>query len=275
MAVDIINPYQYMNNHDGFHRVSVKLTTKVMESFYDIEYRNLDRLEAMGDQAFFLLPKHQEYQDLLLEGAILQNVLGRLGNYLMKGELPRILSLYRGIFIDRPKDTKKVKVSTIARIPKVYLDGMMWFAFGPTYLSRPHLAKQTLKDGTIRGMQLVQTQEGKVRRNLVYKIQLGLLQHDELLVVHPETTRKPGEKFQPVKTVLRGILDLQTQIEKSVPYLPLRIFYENPRQRKSKIIVDVGNPIIIPPDIPLNGEGGSLEQLTNHLMQEMDWVPMQ
>jgi len=76
-----------------------------------VEHRGIENIPEKGPA--LLLPKHQSYWDILLEGDLLRK-RGRFANLVMKGSLPSLFKYGGGIPIIRPKDVSKQKT----HIPK-------------------------------------------------------------------------------------------------------------------------------------------------------------
>src|SRR3989344_5998683 len=68
----------------------------------NIKYRGYECIPKRGPA--LLLAKHQSGLDIILEGMMLYRYAGRKGNWIMKDPLPKILELYGGVGIRRPRD---------------------------------------------------------------------------------------------------------------------------------------------------------------------------
>jgi 1-acyl-sn-glycerol-3-phosphate acyltransferase len=67
----------------------------------NVTYEGEEHIPKVGPA--LVVPKHQSYYDIPLEGILLQNN-GRYGNWIMKGSLPSVLDYWGGIRVARPID---------------------------------------------------------------------------------------------------------------------------------------------------------------------------
>lgn len=78
-----------------------------LRHYHNISYQNIENLQGLNGEGFVLLPKHQSVWDIILEGMLLNDVLGRNANYLMKDSLSKFYEHLGGISITRGKEVLK------------------------------------------------------------------------------------------------------------------------------------------------------------------------
>ena len=127
------------------------LCKPMLHMAYSIKYEYTDSLLPLKDQAFMLLPKHQSATDVILEALLLHEAIGRNGNYLMKSSLPKILEYFGTVSVTRGKD---------------------------------------LKQGLSHDEKRAALEKAKEQRAYVEDVICSLLMQDEIVVVHPEGTRR-------------------------------------------------------------------------------------
>lgn len=196
--------------------------------YYNIHYENTHRLNEVKDKGFILMPNHQSNNDIPLEGLLLRDFIGRQAYYIMKDSLPflGLLKKLGGVSITRMKDIDKLTDK----------------ATDPDYLKS--LRKEAI-----------------TRKKEVYNIIGDLIFQDEIVVFHPQGTRGYKEPFEPDKSKLKELLRKQKELGQQIPFVPLTISYENRWKPRSHIIIDVGNPILVP--------DRGIDQLANRLLEEI------
>jgi 1-acyl-sn-glycerol-3-phosphate acyltransferase len=78
----------------------------------------------------------------------------------------------------------------------------------------------------------------------VFTLEKNLLEAGEVLVIHPEGTRRPGLPYEPRGAILSHLLKTLAEVQRDVPLVPLIIEYENVYQFRSAVILRVGEPMI-------------------------------
>jgi hypothetical protein len=218
------------------------LCSAVLKILYDIEYKNIDRLKQLEDKGFVMLPKHQSWLDIPLEGMLLKEALDRCGNYIMKNSLPKwIFEPLGGISIIREKDMKN--------LVKHY---MKEYALSSPEMNDAEIKRKAFKEAV---------KEANARKERVYNYEIpNLLARNEIIVAHPEGTRyfKQLVKLEPGN--INKLLKVQKQMGQQITFVPLEINYE-----KSRIILNVKNPIQV--------KDNDLETLMKHLTHEVElWL---
>lgn len=177
----------------------------VLSTYYKISYENADRLNDLREEGFVLLPKHQRYIDIPLEGTFLKKIIGRRAYYIMSSSLPRIFEKLGGIGLTRVKDIRK---KSDRRDRKEALD-------------------------------YAQKQKRYVEDVIQY-----LLERKEIVVIHPEGQRNYKKTASPKKAIiLRKLFDIQKRMRKPITFIPLDIFYKSGFRPLSSIVLKVGSPI--------------------------------
>ena len=157
-----------------------------------------------------LLPKHQTIADILIESIFLKKYCKRKGNWMMKSSLPGILDYIGGIKIKRPKDIRKIK-NREERMEVIIK-------------AREDYKK--IKDYT----------------EFLYK-------NREIVVVHPEGTRKKGEMGQLKTELINFTKQIQEKYNMIIPAIPIGIEYVKSFP-KSKIYLRAGKTLdITRPDL--------------------------
>ena len=215
------------------------LCSAVLKILYDIEYKNIDRLKQLEDKGFVMLPKHQSWLDIPLEGMLLKEAFDRCGNYIMKNSLPKwIFEPLGGISIIREKDMKN--------LVRLY---MREYAISSPDMNDTEIKRKAFKEAV---------KEANARKERVYNYEIpNLLARNEIIVAHPEGTRyfKQLVKLEPGN--INKLLKVQKQIGQQITFVPLEINYE-----KSRIILNVKNPIQV--------KDNDLETLMKHLTHEVE-----
>jgi len=99
------NPDYKIKRNNLLAYIVTNAASLILHFNYDISYEHRKRLRDLGDKGFVLLPKHQHWLDIPLDGLLLKETLNRYGNYIMKNVLPKwILEPLGGISIIRGRD---------------------------------------------------------------------------------------------------------------------------------------------------------------------------
>ncbi|VVB77954.1 Uncharacterised protein [uncultured archaeon] len=189
--------------------VTIAASTFATSRYYDVSYKNLDRLKPLKEKGFVLLPNHQSNLDIIFEGLLLDKAIRRKANYIMKNTLPSAFEYLGGIRIIRGKDLNK----PISREEK-----------------KMELAK------------------AKERRDYVLDVFYQLLAKEEIIVLHSQGNRAYKKPYEPNSSNLKKFLTVQERLNNPIQFVPLAISYENIKQPFSKVVVNVGDPIRVPND---------------------------
>ena len=76
----------------------------IFDFLYNINYSGYEKIPKTGP--VLLVAKHQSLLDIILEGVMLYQHVGRAGNWVMKDSLPKFLELWGGIPVKRPRDLR-------------------------------------------------------------------------------------------------------------------------------------------------------------------------
>lgn len=183
-------------------------TTIISGIYYNIEFSGEKNIPITGPA--LLLPKHQSYFDIPIEGTLLSNC-HRAGNWVMKYSLPDILNHLGGIKVVRSSDIinekdcgKRRELINIAReLNPQSLDYVKW-----------------------------------------------LFNQGEIVVIHPEGTRKPGQMNCIRKEIFDIVKDAEHQYDLKIPIIPVGIEYESLGSFRSKVYIRAGEQLdVYVPDI--------------------------
>lgn len=152
-----------------------------------------------------LLPKHQAIEDILIESIFLRKYCKRKGNWMMKPSLPGILDYVGGIKIKRPKDIRKIKNKKERR----------------EVIIKAREDNKKIRDYT----------------EFLYK-------NEEIVVVHPEGTRKKGIMGQLKTELINFTKQIQEKYNVIIPAIPIGIEYVKSFP-KSKIYLRAGKTLDI------------------------------
>jgi 1-acyl-sn-glycerol-3-phosphate acyltransferase len=195
--VTIVDPSTYMSLE--------KSAKVVINKIYSVKINNSEYLQSLSRSPIVLLPKHQLFLDILIEGMILDQYQQRNGFFVMKDSLPAFLSKCGGIRIKRLKDLDK---NASPKERKIAL----------------HEAQKQKKE--------------------VHYAMEKVLKYNGALVVHPEGSRNYNRIGKIDRTLLGAILKVQEKIPNPVAFIPLSINYlGTPYLPGMKIIVDIAKPL--------------------------------
>tara|TARA_Y100000310_G_C20654534_1_gene801301 strand:+ start:811 stop:1608 length:798 start_codon:yes stop_codon:yes gene_type:complete len=237
--------------------IGVSVSSLVLGGMYNISYENKERLWGLRDKGFVLLPNHQKWIDIPLEGILLKRKLGREGNYIMKGSLPNwLFEPMGGISIIRDKEmvTLTRKYSNIAQERQVRTlteeygkEKAIEIANGD---KMKDLAKKYGKGKAIKA--------ARDREDEIYGYEIpNLLARDEIIVTHIEGTRRSEERVEIGRANVKNIIKSQKAYGEQITFVPLDIKYEG-----KNVILKVGNPVKVP--------DGGIEELLEHLRNEVE-----
>lgn len=178
----------------------------IINSIYSVTFENTNYLEPLRRSPLVLLPKHQLFLDILLEGMLLDKYQQRSGFFVMKDSLPSFLDYCGGIRIKREKD---LKTKTLSDEQK----------------------RKALRDA--------QEQKKEVHNSMK-----KVLRHNQVLVIHPEGTRHYKETGEINKSLLQILIKIQKELNLSIPFVPLSINYMGqPYFPRMKVSIDVKKPL--------------------------------
>ena len=161
-----------------------------------------ENLPASGPA--LLLPKHRAYRDILVEGVVLNRLLGRHGNFVMKVGLYGVLEWVGGVKIVRPKDIRRIK-SRQAR--------------------RAHIEWARQRN----------------RETLDYLS--WLYERGELVVSHPEGQRYQDTMGVLQREVIDHLLASEQQLGIEIPVVPIGFEYASLSRPRAELHVRVGEPL--------------------------------
>lgn len=95
-----------LRRNDVVYFVMSYITRAIARSLHDPKFFGLENLPESGPA--LILPRHQRYADILLEGIMLTDA-NRKGTWIMKDGLPKWFELFGGVSIRRAKDVRKIR----------------------------------------------------------------------------------------------------------------------------------------------------------------------
>lgn len=212
-----------MGRIDFLSNIAVSVTSGIVKSKYNIGIKNEHFLDDYADKGFVLLPKHQSNWDIILEGMLLKETIGRYGHYVMKDSLPKFFEYLGGIPVLRARDLLKIKDKEERR---------------------------------------AYTLAAREKSNRKDEMVINLLANEEIYVCHVEGKRYYQQSSKiPLKNI-NALLNIQKEVGRPIPFIPLDIKYEDLNKSGSSIILSVGKPITVPDD--------GLDMLANHLVSEIE-----
>lgn len=150
-----------------------------------------------------LLVKHQSNKDIPLEGYFLNKYCNRYGNWVMKASLPLIFEYIGGIRFKRLKDLKKIR--------------------------NREKRREELENAK------------SMNQNAMNYIE-WLYKNNEIVVVHPEGKKYPGEIGEIKKSIISFTKQVQEKYGIEIPIIPIGIEYAG-KGFRSKVYLRAGNPI--------------------------------
>tara|TARA_Y100000310_G_scaffold61961_1_gene57206 strand:- start:8954 stop:9619 length:666 start_codon:yes stop_codon:yes gene_type:complete len=169
--------------------IGVNVSSLILGSTYNISYEHKERLWGLRDKGFVLLPNHQKWIDIPLEGILLKRKLCREGNYIMKGSLPNwLFEPLGGISIIRDKE-------------------MMILA--GKYGRRKAIKAAREREDDIYGYDIP-----------------NLLARDEIIITHIEGTRRNEKEVEIGRANVKNIMKSQKAYGEQITFVPLDIKYE-------------------------------------------------
>jgi len=236
------NPNYHQKKIDGAANFAVHVV-RLLNYFYKIEYKHQERLYPLADKPFVLLPRHQHWFDIPLDGMLLKRALNRYGNYVMKASLPKIIfEPLGGITIIRQKDLEKLTRKNL------YTSILESFPVYSTSLQQ--LKKKAFKDAL---------KEANHKKNRVYSYHLpNLLSRDEIIVLYIDGVRLFNKPVEINHSNLKKLQGVQHTLQKPITIVPLDSKYD---LVKRTITLTVGRPIEFKKD--------NLEEIVEHLKTEV------
>ncbi len=218
----------------------------IFHEFYQVDYKNVERLEKLREKPFFLVSNHQSLLDIPLAEIPVRDVLDRYLFFVMKSSLPSFMRYLGGINVTRDPD---IKDRLMEARDKDGLDD---------------------KQGRYLKKALVKL-ASRMKDNLYEKILPELMASGEAITIYPEGSRFHGTTLIDTgfpRANLRKMLEVQERAQTlkqdpsfQVPFLPLYIQYLPLRKPGSKIVVEVGEPKTFAND--------DLEGLCRHLVEHI------
>ncbi len=180
-------------------------TDSLISLYHNIHYQGIENLPRTSPA--LLMPKHQAFRDILVEGYILNKTIRMPANWVMKYSLPKPLESMGGIRVVRKKDIKSQKTKN----------------------KRKALIKKA------RDMNSFATEYMK-----------WLYANEEIVIVHPEGTRNSQKMGVIRDNEFNLALNLLRQTEEeyhiTIPIIPIGIHYQSLRPR-SRVDVKIGKPL--------------------------------
>jgi len=177
--------------------------------YHRIDYAGIENIPSRGPA--LIVPKHQKYMDIVLEGMLLKRYCGRYGNWIMRDKIPlpqRLLYDLGGIIILRPQDIRK----------------------------RARKIKNKKKRTEF-------LEEAKQKNADAFAYVEWLFQRGEVVVAHLEGTRTPGG-VGPLESRMFGFIsDTEEKYNINIPIIPVGIEYKGFWMPFSEIYVKVGEPL--------------------------------
>ncbi|RME31468.1 hypothetical protein D6789_02635 [Candidatus Woesearchaeota archaeon] len=202
----------YLRRSDALFTVARTVTSLCLKAYHCVELEGLEHIPTRG--AALMLPKHQHYEDILLEGLALQQ-RGRKASWVMASYLPKPLVLLGGIPFIRLKDIK-------GRLRSLEKE------------ERRRILEDTKRHN---------------QESLDYVA--WLYGRGEIVVVHPEgTTTGARGRMLPVRPdFIRHAYDVQERLGIEIPVIPVGLQYYGPRRPRSRVAVRVGRPLALSRDV--------------------------
>lgn len=203
-------------------RVAETLGRMYTLSFFNVEYRNEGVLQQVADRGFFLLANHQFFDDILLEYLLIKDELGKSCRTVMRDSLPGnfMLKYLGGLPMPRTKEYKK-----------------------------------SFQKAKTQGEREKAIEKYESAKEALFEIEKELMYQKQVVVVHPEGTRKNIPRPLTIRRCLEHILKLQEELTLSIPCVALNIHYESGSalDPRAKVTMTVANPIEVE-----GQEGGKL-----------------
>lgn len=190
-----------LKRSNAVFNTSYPVARLVFDFFNNIEYSGYENIPKKGPA--LLLAKHQHELDIILEGMMLYRYLGRQGNWVMKDSLPKILELWGGIKIRRPKDVR-------------------------------------VKDREERRKLL---EEAKAYNQAATEYMEWLYTQGEILVAHPEGTRRMGAMGSIRQEIIDFTMGVEGKHAISIPIIPIGLEYVYSKEHRPQIYVRAGTPL--------------------------------
>ncbi len=195
-----------LKRNELFYNLILGALGGLIEFYNEIESSGIENIPKEGPA--LILPKHQAYRDIIIEGQILRTYCNRSGNWVMKSSLPDFFKYIGAVKIIRFKEIRK-------RAKKIKNEGKR-----REFLEESRLFNQ-------RSMEYIE---------FLYK-------NNELVVAHPEGTRVRNK----MGTVKTGVIDVTREIQErlgiKIPVIPMGIEYNPFSKFRSKVYVRVGEPL--------------------------------
>ncbi len=158
---------------------------------YDVEFHQEQQLAVLKGRPIIILPNHQKFDDIGLEGRLIRRNLQTHGNYIMRSNLK----------------------------PKILLE---WFGGIP-------ITRTGELDQLAPEEKKAETKKAIADKNRIYNdIIPALLYENKPVVIHPEGTRKPENQSEAnTRKNFKNVLKSQKIYGKRVNFVPIRFKYGN------------------------------------------------
>jgi len=182
-----------------------------LELFRDVNYQNEDVLKELRDKPFFLIPKHQSWEDIIICAILTKSTIKKTPYYIMKDTLPSFLEYLGGLRIIRAKEIKQ---------------------------------KELTREEKVQALLKAKEQKEQVY-SLLAKLMIPNGARSNVLVSYIEGTRNFNKSYTLQKSDFSKLLDVQNKVGVNIPFIPLDIGYDN---KKKNISVVVGDPLEVDND---------------------------
>jgi len=205
---------------------------------YDISLEGAEHIPKKGPA--LVLAKHQNTWDAPLENHFNRKAGRRYSNYVMKNSLPAIFKYGGGIPIKRDSDLcdelriltgeKKAEIESLEKKhdPKGIRYEMELGQIRERYEKLKAQARKDLNDFNDRSFESIGF----------------LLLSDELVIVHPEGSRKPNGR-RPSEKIVDYIKRVAKDSEIPIPVIPMGLEYGPKRSLRQKVTVRAGEELPI------------------------------
>ena len=186
------------------------------QSLYAVVYKNLDALQKLGDRGFFVLANHLSFEDIILEYLLIKDSLGKSCRTIMRDSLPGMFLLRRLGGLPMPRTQE--------------------------YRKRSQKAKTETWREEVKSEYLAAKKE-------LFEAEKELMHQKQVIVIHPEGTRKKIDRPLTIRLSLEHIINLQEELGLNIPCVALNIYYEAgvkylpPLGVRPKVILTVTDPI--------------------------------
>jgi len=207
---------------------------------YEITHEGTENIPRKGP--VLIAAKHQNWDDIVGEGRVLHQHTKRQGNWVMRTGLYSGWRHWRsiklgGIEMVRPtrEDIERARQATKSLINRTERKAAIH-----AYL------EETVKEANKKPTEYVK----------------WLLQKGELVVLHPEGTRNPGEVKYPVMGLINYLKEFETKHNLNIQLVIMGIHY-TPTEGRTKVHFNIGKPRSLQEDNLANTIYAEMQRLSN------------